>query len=82
MAVVDNRDGEGVEELPTSVPWCSPLAPPALSPSFDVEMALSAAPAYDEELQTPVPGLCGYEREAPSTPYMREGEQAGGKKKR
>jgi hypothetical protein len=71
MTVVDGQgwDGDGDEELPTPVPWCSellaPHTPPVLSLSVDVALALGAAPMYDEEPQTPVPGLyTSYSREA------------------
>ncbi|KAJ7798789.1 hypothetical protein B0H14DRAFT_3156744 [Mycena olivaceomarginata] len=67
------RRRRGDEELPTPVPWRSPLGPPA--PSINVHVG--APPVYyesegeGEEPQTPVPGLYAYKREATPTPYTR-----------
>jgi hypothetical protein len=96
MTVIDERDlgrdGEGDEEPPTPVPWSDLLAsrtPPALS----IDVHVGVPPAYyesegeGEEPQTPVAGLYLREATPTQTPYSereweREGEQAGGKRKR
>ncbi|KAJ7799402.1 hypothetical protein B0H14DRAFT_3886084 [Mycena olivaceomarginata] len=63
MPIVDDREEEGDEELPTPVPWCSELLAPQRGGG--------------EEPQTPVP--YSYEREATPAPYTREEEREGGR---